>query len=309
MMSSGRGPGVIGMLLALLVLFGFGVLFVFVFDEGLQGGERTIESVLKSQEKDIARYEARLANDQGQLALIPGRLEKEAELKAATRAVSATTGDIAALQEVVNGLQAEIAKTGEDLEAYKEEYRAFARREAAGRKMETLETKDGKVFKNVEFREVDAIGILLRHEDGQQRVAFENLPDEMQDHFQFDASKKDEAIANEDAVHAEMEAAAAAADVAATAQQKEQRAKEMERIKQENIRLLALKEQQLSAARSALNGLERDKISAEQQAAAARAAGKQFINRSGAIRGQISSKQREITTLTAEIARLRSAIR
>jgi hypothetical protein len=35
LMQSGRGPGVIGMLLALVVLVGFGLLFMFAFDEGL----------------------------------------------------------------------------------------------------------------------------------------------------------------------------------------------------------------------------------------------------------------------------------
>ena len=37
LLSSSRGPGVIGVLVALLVLGGFGTLFV-VFDDNMQGG-------------------------------------------------------------------------------------------------------------------------------------------------------------------------------------------------------------------------------------------------------------------------------
>ena len=45
-MSSARGPGVIGMIMALIVLLGFGVLFMFAFDEDLQGGGQTIEALV-----------------------------------------------------------------------------------------------------------------------------------------------------------------------------------------------------------------------------------------------------------------------
>lgn len=48
MMSSGRGAGVIGSIMAVVVLGGFVLLFVLVFDEGLQGGGETIESVIAS---------------------------------------------------------------------------------------------------------------------------------------------------------------------------------------------------------------------------------------------------------------------
>ena len=51
--SSSRGAGVIGALLALLVLVGFGTLFLFVFDKGMQGGDITIESVIRDQDSTI----------------------------------------------------------------------------------------------------------------------------------------------------------------------------------------------------------------------------------------------------------------
>lgn len=41
MMSSGRGPGVIGMILALIVLLGFGVLFMFASRKADRAGNRS----------------------------------------------------------------------------------------------------------------------------------------------------------------------------------------------------------------------------------------------------------------------------
>ena len=46
-MSSGRGPGFIGLLLALLIVGGFGALYVLVFDSEMQGKGVTIESVIR----------------------------------------------------------------------------------------------------------------------------------------------------------------------------------------------------------------------------------------------------------------------
>jgi hypothetical protein len=62
MMSSGRGPGVIGMLMALVVLVGFGVLFMFATDEGFQGGDQSIESIIKHQAGDIESLKGGIAN-------------------------------------------------------------------------------------------------------------------------------------------------------------------------------------------------------------------------------------------------------
>ena len=56
LMSSGRGPGVIGMVMALFVLLGFGLLFTLAFDEGFQGEGITIEAEIANQAKAINGY-------------------------------------------------------------------------------------------------------------------------------------------------------------------------------------------------------------------------------------------------------------
>jgi len=306
MMGSARGPGVIGMLLALVVVLGFGVLFIFAFDEGLQGGGRTIESVIKSQAEEIINQQASIAAAEVELAHLPDRRRVEEELKTTTRELSITINQVAGLQEVIAGIDEQIAAKLAEFAVYKDEYREFARRQAVGEKLDELQTADGTTYTGVEIRQVDAVGILVRHTDGQQRIPFENLSAEIQDRFQFDPNQKVDVLADENARRAEMERAAIAAEVTVGEIQEAQREKDRERVRQENLQLLAAKEKQLAAAQAALITLERDKAAAEQAAAAARAAGRQHINRSGNIARSISSKQNEIKTLTADISRLKA---
>ena len=80
MMSSHRGPGVIGMVMGLFVLLGFGVLFVFAFDEGSQGGDLSIESVVRYQAKEIDGYQANIVSGQQNLDQAPARITQAREL-------------------------------------------------------------------------------------------------------------------------------------------------------------------------------------------------------------------------------------
>lgn len=65
-MESSHGPGVIGMLMALCVLFVFGALLMFAFDEGLQGVGQPIESFIDRQSKEIAEIKASISHGEKQ---------------------------------------------------------------------------------------------------------------------------------------------------------------------------------------------------------------------------------------------------
>ena len=73
-MSSGRGPGVIGMVMALIVLLGFGLLFTFAYDEEAQGGDQSIESVIAHQAKAIVGSEAMRDSNRNTLEQAPARV-------------------------------------------------------------------------------------------------------------------------------------------------------------------------------------------------------------------------------------------
>lgn len=306
LMSSSRGPGVIGTLMALLVLVGFGILFVFAFDEGLQGGDRSIESILAAQTRETGEFQERIQNAEAALAAAPEREETTKALNDILRDARLREGTLDGLSKNVVALHEQLEERLTAFDSYKDEYRAHARRSAVGEKIAELVTEDGRVYSGVEIRAVDGVGMLVRHEDGQQRIPFENLSEALRDRFQYDVADKQAAIARELAQRAEVEQAVALVNEAMDAKLEEQRQQDLEKAKQALALQIAAKEQQISDAESALRDLERDHATAQAAAAAARASGRRFIDRSGALSRMISRKRTEISTLRAELARMRS---
>ena len=300
MMSSGRGPGVIGMVLALIVLLGFGLLFMFAFDEGFQGADQSIESIIRDQAKDIGNMTEGIARGERDLALAPARVTAARDLARLKREKATLEQSVVTLREKIAEGERSIEDLTATFESYKDQYRAYARANAKGDTIEELKTVDGTLYKDVSIREVTAIGIQIRHSDGHKRIAFEELPHSMRDHFQFDPDQKQKAVAAEAAIRSEHEAAAAVANKAEEAKMAAYREKE--------IQLMKEKTAQISMLENDIKGLERDQERAAAAADAARAAGRMHINKSVSISGDIRSKRNRISVLNAEILRLRASL-
>lgn len=196
--TSSRGPGVIGTFMALFVLIGFGVLYILVFDESLQGGEQTIESVISTEAKTLDSLKSRIAASQERMkeaetfrktvglieeeSIRVGLLEKRhANLKAAA----------ASARELVSA-------TENDWESYKQAYRSSERSAAEGEKMEQLTTLSGTTYEKVKITDIDAVRMQIRHSNGITGIPFEELPADLQDRFQFDNKEKEIRVAKED---------------------------------------------------------------------------------------------------------------
>lgn len=308
LMSSGRGPGVIGMVMALIVLLGFGLLFMFAFDEGFQGADQSIESVIRTQQKDLDNYQTGIEKGRKSLDLAPGRI-------AASKDLARLKGENAALQEKISVLtesvaaeKAAVAASEDEFEGYKDQYRAFVRGKAKGTAMEVLETTTGIVYKNVNIREVSAVGIQIRHEEGQKRIAFEDLPESMKDYYQFDPAQKDKALAHENATRDQHEAAVAVANEQADQEMAKQREKNAELAKERLVREIAGKQAQLEALKDEISSLQRDVDRADRAAAAARASGKMHINKAGSIKSKIKAKKSRYSVIQAEILQMKSRL-
>lgn len=307
MMSSGRGPGVIGMVMALIVLLGFGLLFMFAFDEGSRDG-RSIESVISDQAKSIEGYaqsveagNTRLAGGPALSAAHNALAAARSEIKSSKARAAALTGEIAAGKEAIE------AKTSE-WEDYKNDYRATVRGQAKGTSLPTLETADGTVYKDVQIREVSAIGMQIRHSAGFKRIAFEDLSAEMKDYYQFDPDQKDAALAREVATRAEHDAAVAVAGDRADAAQSVQREKDRQVERDKLIAQIAAKEAQTVAIISDLRGLDGDLQREAAEVASARAAGRMHLDGSSRINARIRGKQNQLSALRADIARMKSKL-
>lgn len=308
MMSSGRGPGVIGMVMALIVLLGFGLLFMFAFDEGFQGGEQSIESVISHQAKDIGDYQASIEHGQESLGKVPALQANAKELERFKRESQALEAKTAELTTAIGAGKADVVRINEAFDSYKEDYRTFVRGKAKGDTMDQLVTVSGVVYKNVSIREVTPIGIQIRHDEGQKRIPFEELSDEMKDHFQYDPSQKAKALADESKIREQHEADSDAANKRMDQEMKEQQTLDAAEAKVKAKKHIAEKEAQITSLRDEIRNLNRDKDRAAQDAAAARAAGRMHINKSNSIDGNIRSKENRIATLRAEINQIRSTL-
>lgn len=308
MMQSSRGPGVIGTLLALVVVLGFGLLFLFAFDEGFQGGGKSIESVIKAQASEIDNMKDEIAAGTATLEREPARIAATDGLKRVRLAMKGLEEKEGVLKSKIEALKAELLTRSEQWEAYKNEYRVFIRGKAKGQVLETLETRNGEIFKSVSIREVTAIGVQIRHDNGFKRIAFEELKDDLQDFYQFDPAQKESAVADETAARDKHEAAVAVVN----GQQEELMALQHEKddieAKAKIQGQIAEKEAQIKNLESDINGLEHDKTMAQASADAARAAGKMHLNKTGNIDSRIRYKKNQISALQADITQMQSKL-
>lgn len=198
LLTSSRGPGLIGTLLALLVLVGFGSLYIFVFDEGMQGGKRTIESVLREQvlaiemnKEEIVRCKARISDGQQ-------FKEQEQELKHLETRIELAKSRVAEGKAEREQMIAAIDAAKVKWEEYKDAYRASEWAAAEGEAIGDLTTLSGRSFTKVVITKVSHIGVEITDETGKRRIDGADLPKALQDRFQFDEERKNVAAKRED---------------------------------------------------------------------------------------------------------------
>jgi hypothetical protein len=298
LMSSGRGPGVIGMLLALVVLVGFGLLFMFAFDEGMQGKDQSIESMIAHDAKVIENLTGGIANGEKELTKGPSLLAKSKELGAVKMENRIREGSIDSLKKGIDSANEAIATKNKDFEAYKDEFRAFIRGNAKGQTMERLETRRGDVYENVTIREVTPIGIQIMHSGGQKRIAFEDLSDEIQDQFQFDPKQKAAAVAVEVATRNEHEKEQDQFGEEEKRKAAEQKKKDAAELREKTIRAIAVKRSRIESLGKEIEGLQKA-IPMESM---------KRISNAPQMKLQLSNKQRELSVMQADVARLQGTL-
>lgn len=165
-------------------------LFMFAFGGEMHGGTQPIESVIRIQEREIADYQNRLLNGDKILSTSSSLLLVAKDLSRLKHEKPFLEEKISSLNQRIEADKAELAATNQAFDTYKEKYRAFVRGKAVGQSISQLETQKGVIYKNVNIREVNALGIQIRHDDGINRIPFEELPSAMIDYYQFDAEQK-----------------------------------------------------------------------------------------------------------------------
>ncbi|BCX47021.1 hypothetical protein HAHE_09290 [Haloferula helveola] len=197
--TSSRGPGVIGTLMALLVLGGFGTLYVFVFDESLQGDGKSLESIIADDAKQVVSLEKRVKSHEEQIAATEAFKDTASQILSQQAKLTAAEARSAELEGAAAERSAEIEKLEGSFGEYQQSYRESARASMVGKKMDELKTLEGTTYKDVKVTDVDPARMQIRHSAGITGIALEQLPEDMQDYLQVDASEKERLLAAEEA--------------------------------------------------------------------------------------------------------------
>ena len=309
LLTSSRGPGVIGTLLALLVLVGFGTLYMFVFDDSMQGGGKRIEAVIRDDALQIEShrrtidYLKRQAEEGNRLKEQAREMEEvKVRLESGAKILAERTAEMdAATQDVSAAVQA--------WEDYKENYRASEWAAAEGEELGDLKSLSGKTYTKVVIRRVDHTGIQITDLTGPKSIDSDELPLALQDRFQFSDEKKEAVITKRDNDFAELSSNVDIANLAKKGQDK-----------LEKVRILNGKIEDANSGIQNCKGAEPilmrrvDAIRAElaeEQAKAARRSGSrvQGINKTPQIRETLRVAENKISTNRRNISDFERSIR
>lgn len=298
MMSSAKGPGVIGLILALLIVAGFGVLLLFTTDERFLGGGPTIDSVIADQQKDIDKLELLLADMKRRTEVQPALLEAAKDLERSRRDKLFATDMLAGHRGTIVKVKEEIEAKAAEIEAYKDKYRAQVRAKAKGTAIGRLETRDGTVYEQVTVREVNAVGMQISHDGGGRRIPFEQLPDEMQDFYQFDPGQKKRLLALEKAGQDAHEASVDTTLAAVKEQAGRKREADAARRRDEAIAAIGVKEARIKALELEIRDFE-ESINRESQ---------KRISNAPQMRERLAKMRQVLSALREDVDRLRSSL-
>jgi len=182
LLTSSRGPGVIGTLLALIVLVGFGTLMMVASDNSKGSG---LGAKIKEKKGAIRALKGQGEHWKTAAVEYDARRKQLGKLESLQHKVKRQLNHISDRKTEVSSAKDDLAKMNERFEDYKKKYRIAERARAAGEKMAELKTKDGKVYEQVKVLEINAIGMKIMHKAGNTRVHYKRLSDELQDRFQF----------------------------------------------------------------------------------------------------------------------------
>jgi len=296
LLSSARGPGVIGTVLGLFVLLGFGLLFLFVTDERFVGWEKDPHAVLRQQEERIESIGVAVKNCGKDREMRAERRKIADKLADVQVTIGAFEPQLTEVQGQEKALRQELIDARGEWDKYRETYRVEERASGKGEKFDELTLADGKKLSGVTVLDVDAARMQVRHSGGISGIDWQNLPDELKDRFQFDVKEKEALLEVENVDARFLGLQKKIVETAGTLQAKRLQAQER-RSKAANSRAkadeLVLKSQQLPAVIQS----KQAQIAAEQL---------KKLRRTEELTNQLRELERQNNALPGQISGLRS---
>jgi chromosome segregation ATPase len=213
MFSSHRGAGVIGTLVAVGVLAVLGTLFLLVFDQDFQGGEKSIEAVIRDQGTQIEQLSSTIRARTNQLGDIAKNKQIVENIDSVKRQIDAKNNRIDAAKQRIIVLQDAISRTQQQQSGYLVAYRKAERAQEIGKTYPELTTKAGRSYKSVVIKKIDDLRVNIGHEGGSGVIYWNDLPNDMMDRLQFNKELAEQQTKMEQGSAAQFAASAKESDI------------------------------------------------------------------------------------------------
>ena len=199
LLSSSRGPGVIGVLVALLVLGGFGTLFV-VFDDNMQGGGKKIEAVVRDLGLEIEGKKTQVATYKRDIAQGERFKDQAKAIPVLKASMEKSAAKIAELQQEIALSKGAIEERQKAWDDYKVAYRNQVWSEAEGSQIgEVKGVESGVIYPGGKILVVNHTGIKVISSSGIKPIPLKDLPVEIREQYQLNEELAAGLIAKADA--------------------------------------------------------------------------------------------------------------
>ncbi len=181
-----RSPGVVGVVLGLVVLGGFGALGMAVFDGRLNGDNATkLKDEVREQSVAIFTLEADIERVEEELVAQKRNEAVAKKLAVATKTMELLEKRAAEFPPQIEKLKSEITQINDDQLAYRDEYRLYERQRAVGESFPEIELVNGKTLKKATIKEILTDKVRFTTEFGSATAEWEELPQAWRDRFQI----------------------------------------------------------------------------------------------------------------------------
>jgi len=283
--------------MALLVLAGFGTLML-ASASSTEESAPSLGSVIRKQAQDIDYYNSHidmLGRRLERVGILKGQAKNLENLKSSSNDQRAL---IESTQQHIGSLKKETAEQIKAFDEYKEAYRAMIRSGAKGEKIPTLTLLDGSVYQNVTIREVTPVGMQFSHEAGVKRVAYEVLPNFLQERFQYSAEQKELALKKERDHQLRHEADTQMVQDNMKQQMDEQKARAEAGLHEAKLREYAAYKDRLRELKAEIRELERAILAEKRKP----------VSHAPALEARLANKRREYGAIEALAEKIRSTL-
>lgn len=207
MLSDDNNSGIltflVGLILVVMAAVGLSVLLESRFS--FSRNTRELESAIAANKEELSRLEIRIEDARSQLSSSEPKLRSaESELKATRPLLQENQAKFVELTRRRDEAQRSIPVLEKEFQAYRKRYREQTWSEAVGQSLGDLEIRGGKIYQNATITKVTEVGLEIRHSDGIGRIQGPDLPEALQDRFQWNDEERmkrlQEEIANHEAL-------------------------------------------------------------------------------------------------------------